>query len=189
MKTLEIKSRFTKKIIFSHTREDNTIALTVLEAIRTGADLSGANLRSANLSGADLSGANLRSANLIGANLRSANLRSANLRSANLSGADLSGADLSGADLIGANLRSANLSGADLSGANLSGANVPMYCKWAISEVDGKVQIGCKLKSLEEWNEWFSGTDEYETSRDTPSFKRIQACYEAYKAYINFLKP
>ncbi|TWF38830.1 uncharacterized protein YjbI with pentapeptide repeats [Chitinophaga polysaccharea] len=130
---LQIKS-ILGSLIFECEKEDNTIAETLKEAIKSGANLSGADLSGADLRSADLRSANLRSAYLSGANLRSANLRSANLSGANLSGADLSGADLrsadlrsanlSGADLSGADLRSANLSGANLSGANLSGADL-----------------------------------------------------------------
>jgi hypothetical protein len=90
---IQIKSIF-GKLLFEFEKEDNTIKETVLEAIKSSANLSsadlyGANLRSANLSSADLYGANLRSANLNGANLNGANLYGANLRSANLSSADL----------------------------------------------------------------------------------------------------
>ena len=140
MTKIQIKNRWTGSILFEYSKENNTIKETLLEAVKSSADLrsanlsgaylSSANLRSANLSGADLSSANLRSANLSGADLSGAYLSSANLRSADLSGADLSGAylrsanlrsaDLSGAYLISANLSSADLSSADLSGANLS---------------------------------------------------------------------
>ena len=111
---ISIKNRWTGSIIFEYSSVDNTLAKTVLEALKGGADLCGANLY----------GANLRGANLYGANLRGANLRGANLYGANLRGADLRGADLRGADLRGSNLREANLCGADLCGADLYGANL-----------------------------------------------------------------
>jgi hypothetical protein len=121
---IEIKSIF-GNVLFTHECEDNTIAKTVEEAVRSYADLSYADLSYANLRSADLSSANLRSADLSYANLRSADLSSANLRSADLSSANLSyanlrSADLSYADLSYANLRSANLSSANLSYADLS---------------------------------------------------------------------
>jgi hypothetical protein len=116
---IEIKSRFSLEVIFSHECENNSVAITVQAAINAkanlrsadlyGADLYGANLRSADLYGADLRSADLRSANLGGANLGSANLYGANLRSANLGGANLGSADLRSANLYGANLRSADL--------------------------------------------------------------------------------
>ena len=56
---IEIKNRFTGKILFEFETENNTILKTLKEAIMRDADLSGANLSDAYLSGADLSGANL----------------------------------------------------------------------------------------------------------------------------------
>ena len=101
---ISIKNRWTDSIIFEYSSVDNTLAKTVLEALKGGADLCGADLCGADLRGADLRGADLR-----GANLREANLCGADLCGADLCGADLRGADLRGADLRGANLREANL--------------------------------------------------------------------------------
>ena len=116
---ISIKSRWTGSILFEYSSVGNTLAKTVTEALKGGANLRGADLRGADLYGADLRGANLygadlRGANLYGANLREADLRGANLRGAVLYGANLREADLRGADLYGANLREANLYGADL---------------------------------------------------------------------------
>jgi len=184
------------------------------EADLRGADLRGANLsradlRAADLREADLREADLREADLRGADLREADLREADLRGANLSRADLRGADLRGADLRGANLSRANLSradlrgadlrGADLRGANLRGADlreaenkdlayIPIHCKWSTSIKGDLIQIGCKEKTIEEWNLFFSSDEEYTTKRGTDDFKQIQAVYLAYKAYLEFLK-
>ncbi len=111
----------------------------------------------------------------------------ANLSGANLSGADLSGADLSGAYLSGAYLSGADLSGAYLSGANLSVAYLQPFCKWRTLIVDDKIKIGCKIMTIEEWESFFNSSEEFETKRNTPEFKQIQAVYESYKTYINFL--
>ena len=116
---ISIKNRWTGSILFEYSSVDNTLAKTVLEALKGGANLRGANLRGANLREANLRGANLRGADLYEANLRGANLRGANLREANLRGANLRGADLYEADLRGANLRGADLRGANLYEANL----------------------------------------------------------------------
>ena len=90
MKTkIEIKSVF-GNLLFEFEKENNSIKDTLMEAIK-----SGANLSYAKLSGANLSGANLSYADLSYANLSGANLRGADLSYANLSGADLRGADLS----------------------------------------------------------------------------------------------
>ena len=109
---ISIKNCCTGSIIFEYSSVDNTLAKTVLEALKGGADLCGADLRGADLYGADLRGAilrgaNLRGAYLCGAYLRGAILRGAILREADLYGADLYGADLYGADLYGADLRGA----------------------------------------------------------------------------------
>jgi hypothetical protein len=80
MKTkIQINSVF-GKLLFEYECEDNTIAKTVNEAVKSSADLS-----YADLSYADLSYANLSYANLSFANLSSADLSYANLSFANLS--------------------------------------------------------------------------------------------------------
>ena len=79
MSVIEIKNKFTSKILFEYEKENNTIKHTVAEAIKSGADLSKANLWKANLSEADLSGADLSKANLSWANLSGADLSKANL--------------------------------------------------------------------------------------------------------------
>ena len=121
---ISIKNHWTGSILFEYSSVDNTLAKTVTEALKGGANLRGAVLYGAKLRGADLYGADLRGANLYGANLRGADLRGADLRGANLREADLRGADLRGANLYGANLREADLRGANLRGANLYGANL-----------------------------------------------------------------
>ncbi|MCF7836009.1 MAG: pentapeptide repeat-containing protein [Candidatus Marinimicrobia bacterium] len=94
-KKLEIKNRFTGKVIYTSTK--TTMKEAVEEAVSKGADLEGADLE--------------------GADLKDANLEGANLKDADLEGADLEGADLEGADLEGADLKDANLEGANLKGA------------------------------------------------------------------------
>jgi hypothetical protein len=95
----EIKNRWTGKILFEYEKENNTFRETILEAIKSKANLSEADLSEANLSKANLSKADLSKANLSWADLSKADLSWANLSWANLSWADLSWADLSWADL------------------------------------------------------------------------------------------
>ena len=104
---IEIKNRFTGKVLFKYEKENNTVKDTVIEAVRQGAYLRGAYLRGADLRGAYLWGAYLWGAYLRGADLRGADLRDAYLRCADLRGAYLRGADLRGAYLRGADLRGA----------------------------------------------------------------------------------
>ena len=111
-----------------------------------------------------------------------------NLRDADLRGANLIGANLRDADLRGANLIDANLRGADLEGADLEGANLPLYCKWSTSIVNDSIQIGCKTKTVKEWNEFFKSDTVFDTERDTEDFARIEAMYKANKAYLQHMK-
>ena len=61
---IEIKNRWTGKVLFEYEKEDNTIMETVVEAVKKDAYLRGADLRGADLRGADLRGAYLRDAYL-----------------------------------------------------------------------------------------------------------------------------
>ena len=134
---IQIKSRYFGSVLFEYEKENNTIKDTLIEAVKTGADLKCADLKGADLTGADLTGADLKCAYLKGADLTGADLTGAYLTGADLTGADLkcayltgayltgaylTGADLTGADLTGADLTDAYLKGADLTGADLTGA-------------------------------------------------------------------
>jgi len=104
-------------------------------------------------------------------------------------GANLEGANLEGADLIGAYLRGANLEGADLRDAkNKEQAYLPMFCKWSNAIIGDKIKIGCKEKTIEEWDSFFASDKTYQTDRKTRDFKQIQAVFLAYKAYLTHLK-
>ena len=175
---IQIKHRHTGKVLFEHNCENNTISVTVVAALRRGADLSGA----------DLSGADLRGADLSGADLRWADLRWADLRGADLSGADLSGADLRWADLRWADLRGADLSGADLRGADLSGAKtdkryLSVSCIGSAKRMttycfeDDVVWCGCFTGTLEQFEQQV-----LETHADGTQHRK------EYIGFINYLK-
>ena len=134
---IEIRNRWTGLVVFEYTKEENTIAETVMEAIR----------RDANLRDANLCDANLCDANLCGADLYGADLRGANLRDVNLFGADLRNANLLGASLCGADLRGSNLRGANLCGSNLRDAKgCYLSCPTEGSFIGWKKASGCIVK-------------------------------------------
>ena len=111
-----------------------------------------------------------------------------NLSYSNLSDSNLSYSNLSGSNLRGSNLSDSNLRGSNLSySRNTESAYLPIFCKWSNSIIGNKIQIGCKTKTIEEWEEFFNSDEEFETKRGTDDFKQIQAVFESYKAYINFL--
>ena len=116
-----------------------------------------------------------------------ASLDGAILDGASLVGAILDGAILDGAILDGAILDGASLVGASLVGASLVGARLPIYCQWPVTHTvapDLLVHIGCKSKSVVDWDAWFAGSDEYDTPRDSDDFRRIRASYLAVRAYL-----
>jgi len=119
------------EVVFQHDCEDNTIKLTVMEAIHQKIDLSGADLRRADLCRADLRWADLRRADL----------RRADLRRADLRRADLFMSDLRWADLRWADLRWADLSGADLRGADLDFSVLSFSCKSLKIKTDERLRV------------------------------------------------
>ena len=128
MKTIEIKD-INGVVLFVHTVKNNSIKITVEEAVKKNVNLFEANLTNAKLKRVNFKGADLNRVNFEGANLECANLEGADLTGANFEGADLTGANfeganLEGADLKGADLNCVNFEGANLEGANLEGANL-----------------------------------------------------------------
>ena len=150
---IEIKSVF-GKVLFALEKENNTIKDTLEEAVRNNVNLEYANLINANLINANLENANLYNANLINANLRNANLRNANLENANLRNAK-----------------------------NKETAILPIFCKWSYGIKGDLIVIGCKQKTIEEWDIWFNSNEEYSTRRNTDDFKQIEAIYNSLKSY------
>ena len=123
MKTIEIKD-VNGVVLFSHTAENNSIKLTVEEAVKKNVSLNGADLDGADLAGANLRNTSLKEADLAWANLIGADLEDADLEDADLSWADLENANLKNAKFKDANLKGAILKGAFLAGAHLNGANL-----------------------------------------------------------------
>ena len=165
---IQIKSVF-EKVLFALEKENNTIKETLEQAMKENANLEGADLRNADLRNANLEGADFRNADLINSNLVDADLRNSNLE----------GADLRNADLINSNLEGANLKGAK----NKETAILPIFCKWSYGIKGDLIIIGCKQKTIEEWDIWFNSNDEYSISIGTEEFKQIEAIYNALKYY------
>ena len=108
-----------------------------------------------------------------------ANLYDANLRNANLYDANLEYANLEYANLRNANLYDANLNKAK----NKENAILPIFCKWSYGIKGDLIMIGCKQKTIEEWDIWFNSNEEYSISRNTDDFKQIEAVYNSLKSY------
>ena len=159
---IQIISRLSGAVLFEHEAERNTVALTLVAAVKARVNLTDARLDGANLSDARLDGAKLIGANLYGASLVGANLDGASLVGANLTDARLDGAKLDGARLVGANLTDALLDGASLVGANLDGANLDgeilnkapislLNLHWPVLITSQYMRIGCQRHTHKEW--------------------------------------
>ena len=60
--------------------------------------------------------------------------------------------------------------------------------KWYITiSLKGMIRIGCKEKTIEEWDKWFAGIEVFSTPRDSQEFKMIYAHYCAMKTYWEIL--
>ena len=150
---IQIKSVF-EKVLFALEKENNTIKETLEQAVKENANLEGADLINANLRNSNLEGADLRNADLINSSLRNADIRNSNLEGANLKGAK-----------------------------NKETAILPIFCKWSYGIKGDLIIIGCKQKTIEEWDIWFNSNDEYSISIGTEEFKQIEAIYNALKYY------
>ena len=122
--------------------------------------------------------------NTIKETLEQAVKENANLYNANLYNANLRNANLEDANLINANLYNANLYNANLYNAkNKENAILPIFCKWSYGIKGYLIVIGCKQKTIEEWDIWFNSNEEYSTRRNTDDFKQIEAVYKSLKSY------
>lgn len=64
-------------------------------------------------------------------------------------------------------------------GTWLGGLEYNFRCKHkiGINCKTNQIKIGCKIKTIKEWDKWFAGKETYETERNTEEFKLI---YENY---------
>ena len=155
---IEIKNRYTNEVIYSC--EAETIKESIEKAVK----------ENANLENADLRNADLRNAYLINANLKNANLENAYLRNAYLRNANLENADLENAENLDKTIK------------------LPMLCKWSHGITNSNlIHIGCEKKTIAEWDLFFNSDEKLSTKRGTQELKQIQALFEAYKGYLNFL--
>ena len=186
---IEIKNRFTGKILFEFETENNTTLKTLKEAVAQKKDLTGADLTGADLRGADLRGVDLRGADLTGADL---------------TGADLTGSDLTGSDLRGADLRGSDLTGSDLRGSYLTGsdgeqikiANTSVftglykYIAMPIIGEDGKqyIRLGCYTRLVSGWEkDFWNNNNEFPNDGNLNSQLRLLA-YNTCKSWLELNK-
>jgi len=184
MKTkIEIKTIY-GSLLFEFRKENNTVKDTVIEAVKSGADLRGADLTGAYLTGAYLRGADFTGAYLIGADLIGADLRGADLTGADLRGADLTYADLTGAYLTGAYGESVKIKKAAVFTGLYTYVVVPF-----ISEDDIKyVKMGCFIRKLSDWeSDFWNNDNEFPNNNSEKSNMRLFA-FEVAKKWFEIVK-
>jgi hypothetical protein len=123
---IEIKCRFSGKVLFEHEQEENSVKITLEAGVKAGAYLDGAYLDGANLAGAYLARANLDRAYLDGANLDGAYLAGANLAGATYS----EGVEIGNKPLF------------------ILGLTWPVYI------FKTHIKIGCQIHTKQEWLEF-----------------------------------
>jgi hypothetical protein len=55
------------------------------------------------------------------------------------------------------------------------------HYKWVVYYKKGIVKIGCKIKTIEEWDLFFASTEVFETARDSLAFNQIYKTYRMAK--------
>lgn len=73
------------------------------------------------------------------------------------------------------------------SGEWLGGCKSYGFCKWEClyDPINKIIKIGCMKNTIKGWEEWFDGTEEFETKRSDPQFKLIQNTFETGRFLIN----
>ena len=185
---IQIKNRFTGKIIFEFSKENNTIKDTVEEAVKNKISLDGASLDGALLDGASLNSASLNRASLDNASLYDASLIGASLNNASLNRASLIGASLFGASLYGASLNNASLIGASLIGASLNNASLDKrYISITRIGSSNRMTTYCFDDDVI-WCGCFKGTLQEFENKVNETHKNNELYLKQYLGAINYIK-
>ena len=74
--------------------------------------------------------------------------------------------------------------GGEWHGGEWHGGRSSVRSKYVPTWDGSRISIGCKAKSIPEWDAWFAGDEQYETPRDTEAFRLIHAHYQAIRAWV-----
>lgn len=124
---IQIKNRYTNKVIFEYDCKDNSFKKTVLEAVKAKvslvqANFAGADLKNINLNDVDLTAVNFCEANLEDSSFNNACIHSAYFGFANLESVDFIEADLSGSNFAEAIITYTNFTAAKLNYVSFNGS-------------------------------------------------------------------
>ena len=122
----------------------DAVAVSFINALKEGKDVSttdwsGINLKGADLSGFDLSGVNLSKANLTGVKFHNTNLKGANLSYAYMEATDMTNANLKDVDFKGVFFKDCLIDGADIDEEKLAYLH---SIEWLIEQIEaGKIDL------------------------------------------------
>jgi hypothetical protein len=150
-----------------------------------GGEFLGGEFRGGYFLGGEFLGGEFLGGYFLGGEFRGGYFLGGEFRGGEFRGGYFLGGEFLGGEFLGGEFRG----GYFLGGEFLGGVMNP-HCKWRVCGVmpDGRVKIGCKEKTMEEWDAWFAGTEEFETKRGTKDFAKIHAMFLSLKAYVIFLK-
>jgi Pentapeptide repeats (9 copies)/Pentapeptide repeats (8 copies) len=183
-KRQRILNRWTNACIWESDHE--TLREAVVAAVESGTPLDGANLDKVNLDHVKLVGARFNGASFNGASFNDARFNGARFNDASFNGASFNGASFNDARFNYASFNGARFNGASFNDASFNGASsfsTNPFCKWRVHGKGDTISIGCKTKTVAEWDAFFAGTETYQTDRKSPEFLRILACYLAQRAW------
>ena len=173
MKISELKNAPEWLVLANTTNADVEIHPDFGYVIWNGGELLGGEFRGGEFRGGEFRGGEFRGGKFLGGYFR---------------GGEFLGGYFRDGYFLGGYFRGGYFLGGEFRGGEFRGGLMMPNCKWIYGQThDGKIKIGCKLMSMQEWEEWFSGNEKFSTERGTKEFKKIQACFEATKAYLNFL--
>jgi len=125
----------------------------------------------------------------LGGDFLGGDFRGGNFRGGNFRGGNFLGGDFLGGNFLGGNFLGGDFCGGNFRGGNFLGGTMMPHNKWRCGvESNGLIRIGCKVKSMQEWDSWFAGNETFSTPRGTKEFAKIQANYLAVKTYVIFLE-
>lgn len=93
-----------------------------------------------------------------------------------------------GGEWLGGTWRDGMWLGGTWRGGTWRGGFRSICSKWYVTiSLKGMIWIGCKEKTIADWDKWFKGKEIFSTPRDSQEFKMIYAHYRAMREYALIL--
>ena len=153
------------------------------EVIWNGGEFRGGEFRGGYFLGGEFRGGQFRGGQFRGGQFRGGQFRGGQFRGGEFRGGYFLGGEFRGGYFLGGEFRGGEFRGGEFRG----GVMMPL-CRWVYGfTAEGKIKIGCEVKTIEEWESFFASTETKTTPRGTIAFKKIQASFKAAKAYLEYM--